>query len=269
MKSIKLFVLLTGLLTFTCSNVLNSANTKLQKSVHKREYYQLKTYIFKTDEQAQTTDKFLEKAYIPALKKLGIKNIGVFKPKPNEKDTVKRTLILIPISSLDKLLTIEVELSKDNTFKKEGIEYLGSSYKQPPYHRIESVLLQAFDDMPFIKIPKFNNPRFDRVYELRSYESPTEAYSKNKIDMFNAGGEIKLFDKLGFNTVFCGEVISGSKMPNLMYMTTFSDQKSRDEHWNSFREAPEWLAMKILPKYLNNMVRSEITFLYPTDYSDY
>jgi hypothetical protein len=35
------------------------------------------------------------------------------------------------------------------------------------------------------------------------------------------GGEVPLFVRLGFNAVFYGEVIVGSHMPNLMYMTTF------------------------------------------------
>ena len=46
--------------------------------------------------------------------------------------------------------------------------------------------------------------------------------------LLTPGGEIILFDRLDFNAVFYGEVISGSKMPNLMYMTTFDNQESRD-----------------------------------------
>ena len=39
--------------------------------------------------------------------------------------------------------------------------------------------------------------------------------------MFNAGGEIDIFTKLNFNAVFYGDVIVGSHMPNLMYLTCF------------------------------------------------
>ena len=87
--------------------------------------------------------------------------------------------------------------------------------------------------------------------------------------MFNAGGEIKLFERLGFNAVFYGEVISGAKMPNLMYMTTFADQQSRDAHWKSFVDSPEWKGLIAMEKYKNNISHIDITFLYPTDYSDY
>jgi hypothetical protein len=87
--------------------------------------------------------------------------------------------------------------------------------------------------------------------------------------MFNAGGEVTLFDRLQFNSVFYAEVISGSKMPNLMYMTTFSDLESHDAHWDAFRNAPEWLELKDQPKYQNNVSHADIMLLYPTEYSDY
>ena len=63
-----------------------------------------------------------------------------------------------------------------------------------------------------LKAPTFNNARSERVYELRSYESATEQYNINKVEMFNVGGEIDLFEQLGFNAVFYGEVISGAKL---------------------------------------------------------
>ena len=86
--------------------------------------------------------------------------------------------------------------------------------------------------------------------------------------MFN-DGEGALFDRLGFNAVFYGEVISGSTMPNLMYMTTFENKASRDEHWKAFSTAPEWEKLKVMPKYQNNVSKNDTRFLTPTEYSDY
>ena len=80
---------------------------------------------------------------------------------------------------------------------------------------------------------------------------------------------MRLFDRLDFNAVFYGEVISGSIMPNLMYMTTFSNQESREAHWDAFREAPEWKELVAMPKYQNNVSHADLYFLYPTAYSDY
>lgn len=234
-----------------------------------REFYQLKTYTLDSEEQVQTTDSYLKEAYLPGLKKLGIENIGVFKPRPNEADSVKKIYVLIPFSSMAQFLSLEEGLAKDETYLAAGSDYIQASYELPPYQRIESVLLKAFVDMPVMQTSKLDGPRSERIYELRSYESPTETYFKSKVDMFNTGGEVRLFDKLEFNAIFYAEVISGAKMPNLMYMTTFSDQESRDTHWDAFRIAPKWLELKAMKKYKNSVSHADIMFLYPTEYSDY
>ncbi|MNR95438.1 hypothetical protein D3C72_265700 [compost metagenome] len=234
-----------------------------------REFYQIKIYTLNSEQQLTTTEKYLKEAYLPGLRKQGIKNIGVFKANTNATDSIKKIIVLIPFSSMDQFLSLEDKLAKDKTYLASGANYLNAPYNQAPYLRIESVLLQAFTDHPVLKIPKLDSPRAKRVYELRSYESATEAIYKNKVDMFNAGGEIKLFDRLGFNAVFYGEVISGAKMPNLMYLTTFADQESREAHWKAFGDSPEWKEISALPKYQNNISHMDITFLHPTDYSDY
>ncbi|MBK9491957.1 MAG: NIPSNAP family protein [Haliscomenobacter sp.] len=45
---------------------------------------------------------------------------------------------------------------------------------------------------------------------------------------------------MGFNAVFYAEVLSGRRMPNLMYMTSFDNIESRDAHWKSFGADPFW-----------------------------
>ena len=231
-----------------------------------REYYQLKIYSFETNDQIANTENYLKEAYLPALKRLGINNVGVFKPRA---DSIKKIYVLIPFSSLKQFEELENNMEADPTYLKNGDKYINASYENPNYQRIESIILKAFIDMPKMKATSLTGDRKDRVYELRSYESPSEAYYKNKVDMFNAGGEVKLFKHLAFNAVFYGEVISGSKMPNLMYMTTFADQKSRDAHWKSFVDAPEWKKLVAISKYANSVSHSDKYFLYPTDYSDY
>ena len=236
---------------------------------HQFEYYQLKTYTFDTEEQVLTTEKYLEQAFLPGLKKLGIKNIGVFKPRPSENDTLRMIFVLIPFSSLNQFQSIEAGLTEDENYLAGGAEYLNAAYDNPPYRRIETTLLQAFEDMPFMKIPALEGPRSKRVYELRSYESATEDYHNKKVDMFNAGGEINLFASLEFNAVFYAKVISGSKMPNLMYMTTFSDEESQQTHWDAFRNSPQWMELKEVSKYKNTVSHIDRYLLYPTEYSDY
>lgn len=270
MKSSHYLVLLLAFITLSsCAKTKVNSSDAGATDRMQREIYQIKTYTFDTDEQASMTEEYLKNAYMPALKRLNIKNIGVFKTRLTEKDTVNKLYVLLPLKSLTQIEDINASLAKDMVYKAAGSKYITTTYDMKPYRRMESTLLRAFEKMPVMKPTPLTGPRRDRIYELRSYESATEAIHENKVDMFNAGGEVDLFQKLQFNAVFYGQVISGSKMPNLMYMTTFADQASRDAHWKSFGDAPEWKTMKALPKYQNNVSHSDIMFLYPTDYSDY
>ncbi|PHN03162.1 NIPSNAP family containing protein [Flavilitoribacter nigricans DSM 23189 = NBRC 102662] len=253
----------------SCANTPPETPEEATSTTAEREFYQLKVYTFDTDEQVAMTDNYLRDAFMPALKKRDIGPIGVFKQIPGENDSTRRTYVLIPFSSLEEVVDLEAALGGDNEYQTTGSEYVDAAHDHPPYRRIESTLMQAFVDMPQMEPSGLENPRSERIYELRSYESPTEQYYHNKVDMFNAGGEIKLFDRLNFNAVFYAEVISGSKMPNLMYMTTFSDMASRDEKWKAFFDAPEWKELVAMEKYKNNVSHADIIFLSPTEYSDY
>ncbi|MEZ4776417.1 MAG: NIPSNAP family protein [Bacteroidia bacterium] len=247
-------------------------NNSGQASSHaaaSREFYQLKIYSFDTDIQEEAADHYFEHAYLPALKKQGIGKTGVFRARLDEKDTLRKIYVLIPFSSMDQFASLEENLLKDETYLAAGEDFINASPENAPYKRIESVLMKAFPDMPAMDVPKLDGPRVDRVYELRSYESATEAKYRNKVDMFNAGGEIKLFDRLNFNAVFYAEVLSGAHMPNLMYMTTFNDQVTRDSLWKEFFASPEWTELKAIEKYKNNVSHADIMFMYPTEYSDY
>ncbi|WP_310595048.1 NIPSNAP family protein [Flavobacterium sp.] len=238
-------------------------------AAQKRELYQIKTYNLKSESQLTVTENFLKDAYLPALKRIGIKAVGVFKPKTFAADSIKKIVVVIPFASSKQFLQLENKLAKDQEYLTIGSPYLDAAYNQAPYVRIESVVLQAFTDHPLLTLPQLDRPRANRVYELRSYESATEAIYRRKVDMFNAGGEIKLFQRLQFNAVFYGEVLSGGKMPNLMYLTTFANQESRDNHWKAFVDSPEWKSLIAMDKYKNTISHIDILFLYPTDYSDY
>lgn len=234
-----------------------------------REYYQLKIYTFDTDAQMAVTDSYLEDAFIPALKKFNVGPIGVFKPRPTDSVTPKKTYVLIPFNSVVQFGLLEDAIMADEIHQKNGKTYLTAAHDKAPYKRIESILMKAFVDMPKMRPSKLEGPRKERIYELRSYEAATESLYKKKVDMFNAGGEVKLFDDLSFNAVFYAEVIAGGQMPNLMYMTTHANQEIRDANWKNFGSSPVWSKLKVMPKYQNTVSRNDTKFLYPTAYSDY
>ncbi|MFK5972741.1 MAG: NIPSNAP family protein [Flavobacteriaceae bacterium] len=241
----------------------------VQSQQESREYYQLKIYSFETEGQEKLTDDYLKNAFLPALKRLDINKVGVFKLRATDSETSKKTYVLIPFTSIVQFSLLDDTLAVDKIHQQAGKAYLNAPHNQPAYQRVQSVIMKAFVDMPRMEPSKLDGPRKDRIYELRSYESASEILYRNKVDMFNAGGEVKLFDQLKFNAVFYAEVLSGANMPNLMYMTTHANQETRDANWKAFGAAPEWQKLKVDPNYQNNVSSNDKKFLYPTEYSDY
>ena len=235
----------------------------------KREFYQLTVYYFNSSEQEQALDKYLQQALLPALHKMKIANVGVFKSLANDTATAKSLYVLVPVKSLEMVTNIAAKLAADKDYQAAGVDYINAVYKTPPYARMETILLQAFSLAPKMQLPALKGDRKERVYELRSYESATEKIFANKVQMFNEGDEIGLFKRLNFNAIFYAEVIAGSKMPNLMYMTSFENKADRDAHWKTFVDDPYWKKLSAMPEYQNNVSHIDIMFLRPTGYSDY
>jgi len=240
-----------------------------QSSGKKREYYQLITYHFSSSTQEQLIDGYLEKALIPALHRKSIKQVGVFKPIANDTSVHKIIYVLIPSNKIETLADLSTQLLKDKQYLEAGKEYLGALRTNPPYQRMESTLMYAFAMAPKLILPKLSGPKFDRVYELRSYESATEQLYRNKVKMFNEGGEVVLFDRLQFNAIFYAEVISGSRMPNLVYMTSFENMEERNKHWKTFVDDPEWKKLVAMEEYKGNVSKAEIILTRAATYSDY
>lgn len=237
------------------------------KAADKRAYYEIKVYRVSTNEQVKFVDQFLQNDYLPALHRAGIGKIGVFHPTVNDTAAEKRIYIFIPLRSLEDLNTIEELIATDPKLK-EANAYLDAAYNASPYKRIESIVLKAFPMMPSFQPPSLTGNKTERIYELRSYESATEKLYRQKVKMFNVGGEVTLFKRLEFNAVFYAEVIAGSRMPNLMYMTSFNNQADRDAHWKKFGEDPEWMKLKVEPEYLNTVSRNETILMNPAEFSE-
>lgn len=234
----------------------------------KRDFYELRIYHIENASQESQIDGYLEKALLPALHRNGIAKVGVFKPIASQADAGKKVYLFIPYSSMKAYSEMEGKLAKDQVYQQAGAAYINAAFENPPYQRIETAFLQAFTGHPRYSEPNLTGPKKDRVYELRSYESPTEKLYKQKVKMFNEG-EMDIFTKLNFNPVFYGEVIAGASMPNLMYMTTFETIESREAHWKAFGADEDWNRMKVMPEYQNIMNKNDQRLLYPTDYSDF
>jgi hypothetical protein len=234
-----------------------------------RSFYRITVYHYTTVSQGESLDLYLGSAYLPALHRHGIKQVGVFRDLANDTSALKNVYVLAPYTSVNEMLDVDAGLLGDKAYQSAGKAFLDASPDMAPYTRQETILLRAFRFATQLTLPGLKGPRDQRVYELRSYESPTDNKYLNKVHMFNEGGEIPLFKRLGFNAVFYADVLSGSHMPNLMYMTTFESMADREAHWKTFTDDAEWKSLSSRPEYQKNVSHADIIFLRPTPYSDY
>ncbi len=242
------------------STMISSAAAADSPSPSGREYYELRTYTLKSGTQARL-DPYLEKAYLPALNRLGVKPVGVF---TETTDDALLVYVLAPYASLDQLAAVSAKLPEDVEYQKAGADYLSVPASDPVYVRMESSVLRAFTGFPKMTVPANQN----RIFQLRTYESHSEKAGQKKIEMFNTA-EIGIFQRVGLHPVFFGETILGAKMPNLTYMLTFEDKAMLDKNWAVFRADPEWLKLKAIPEYADKNIVSHITnrVIAPTAYS--
>lgn len=236
----------------------------------KKDIYQIKIYTLKNNEQVAAVDAFLKNAFLPAMHRAGILKIGVFKPITNDTAALKKIYVFIPFTSVDQWQNISGMLDKDVSYQSASKDFTDAAFDHSPFERVESILLEAFDMQPHFNIPSLKNSVSEKIYELRSYESPTEALHTKKVKMFNEGGETEIFKRLGFNAVFYARAISGSRMPNLMYMTSFENMAEHDEHWKAFSNDAEWKKISAMPEYESkiSVSHSDKILMHATDYSD-
>lgn len=231
-----------------------------------RDYFQLRRYRFQSGPQIELANNFFRDALVPALNRMGVNPVGVFTVTLGPDSP--SIYVLMPSTSLETLIAMESRLEQDSDYLKAGAAFLNAPAKEPAYVRMENSLLVAFEGMPKLNVPPPTATRGPRIFELRTYESPSDQDHKRKVEMFNSG-EIDLFEKAGFWRVFYGDTIIGSRLPNLTYMLCFSDFADRDKKWGAFQPSPDWKKLNTSPRYSYEAIVSSITnmVLSPTLYS--
>ena len=107
-----------------------------------------------------------------------------------------------------------------------------------------------------------------RVFQLRTYESPTMRDHQRKVEMFHTG-EFDIFRRAGFWQVFYGDKLIGERLPNLTYMLSFPDLSEMNAKWTAFRTDPEWKKLTASPKFSFESIVTKVSnlILNPASYS--
>ena len=227
----------------------------------KQQYFEFRQYHLNVGSKKNMVGNFLRKVGIPAMNRIGIGPVGVFNTMygPNS----PTLYVLMVHKSLDTVMNSASLLMVDDQYRKAGAEFIDTPLSESAYVRMESSLMVAFKGLPQLRVPE----KKPRIFELRTYESHSIKASKKKIEMFNEGGEIKVFLKTGLQPVFFGETLIGPKMPNLTYMLVFDDLVDRDAKWKVFGGDPEWKKLRSNPEYKETVSNITDIILRPTSYS--
>ena len=216
-----------------------------ESSTDHRQYLEWIHYTLPGRRNKQV-EEYFETAAIPALNRLGIKNIGVFSVLygPN----APSLYVLIPHDSATSVMNYQEKLLDDGEYSKAAKTYQESSISLPAFKHFERGLMRAFTGIPRVESPKkvLGNKR---IFEMRIYQSHNYLKGQKKIDMFNAGGELQIFRETGLRPVFFGETLFGQLMPNLTYMLAFKDMADRDRNWETFRADERWAVLRKLEEY--------------------
>lgn len=248
---------------FLATSFLAPTLAGAQQKDSSREYYLLRRYQVQRGPQQELTDHYLREALVPGLNRLEISPVGVFSPQIGPESP--SLYLLIPSTSIERLVMADFRLEHDANYVKAAAPFLNTPAKAPAYMRVDSSLMVAFEGMPKLKVPQ-GHP--NRVFELRTYESATDQDHQRKVEMFN-NGEFGVFERAGFWQVFYGDTLVGSRLPNLTYMVGFEDLAQREHHWKAFGADPEWKKLSTAPRYAFEETVSNITnvILSPTAYS--
>ena len=208
-----------------------------------KHWIELRTYRFASPEKLAAFEQFFEKAAAPALGRVAVTPAGAFKLLAKDNPALKLAAdsndvyVLLPHRSAASVFSMHARLAGDQAFREAAGGFLAAPKSDPAYVRYESSLLLGFDRWPAVQAP---SKAPGRVLQLRIYESPNEERAKKKIHMFNEGGEIAIFRRVGLNPVFFGESLLGARLPNLTYMLGFDDEAAMKKAWDGFRADAEW-----------------------------
>jgi hypothetical protein len=229
--------------------------------------YEWRQYSMRTGTEARRLDDYLQNALIPALNRLGHAPVGVFQvtfglPTPT-------TFVLTPFASAEALLAREPKLDADAAYTKAAAPHLEAAATDPAYVRQEVSILTAFPQFPRIVVPAATAAKGPRIFEVRTYESPSEKAHRAKVKMFAEMGEIEIFKRVGLTPVFFARTLAGPRMPSLVYMLTHENLAARDKNWAAFGPDPEWRKLAQTPGFTDAEIVSNITdvLMRPAAYS--
>jgi len=255
----KVFIILSVMLMSTL--MVSCCESKKEDESIKKQVYEWRIYTLTGD--GSSLDDYFQKALIPAYNrcKVSVGAFSLFKVKEEEK---AQRFLLFVYPDLKAYNDVRQAVWNDKAFQSAAQNFFETTAPNPVYSEFETYLCEAFDKMPEMRTVDKSRT----LFEYRNYYSPNEDANKRKIKMFNVE-EIDLFDKVGINSLCYGEILAGTRMPGLIYITWYKDEDTRNSAWRAFSSHPDWNAMRNRPEYKNTATNNIAKLLSPMPYSQF
>ncbi len=185
---------------------------------------------------------------------MGIGPVGAFSLSIGQETPAYYTLI--PSTSAESLVSLDLKLAQDANFLKAAEPFWNAPATAPPFVRVDASLLIAFEGWPKLTPPA--SAKAKRIFQLRTYESPSYGAHVRKVEMFHKG-EFEIFTKAGCRAVFYADTLTGPRMPNLTYMLSFTDIDELNAGWAKFVADPDWKTLSASPRYSYEAIVSNIS----------
>ena len=202
-----------------------------------REYYLIRRYQLQAGPQTKIVESYFGDALIPALTRMGMGPIGAFKLDYGPETPA--FYVLIPGRSIEALATIDLRLGQDADFLKAAEPFWNAPATAPAFLRMESSLLAAFEGWPRLTPPATTATKSKRIFQLRTYESPSDAAHVRKVEMFHKG-EFEIFQKAGCHPVFFGDALVGTRIAAADLHAELCESAELEKSWAAFSADPDW-----------------------------
>jgi hypothetical protein len=200
-------------------------------------FYVVEQYFLDQGAQPTRIHDFFSKALLPAMERVH-KGPKIFLDAVMAPH-VPQVAAIFGVQSLDQIWNISKAIFADKDFTRAFDQWESG---ETPYISASATLLEATEFSPEIAAPD-KPAAAPRVFEIRSYHSPTARQSKMLHERF-AGAEIKIFHRVGVHPILYGSVVFGADRPNLTYVIPFDNLAAREKAWNTFAADEEWLRVR-------------------------
>jgi NIPSNAP len=227
-----------------------------------QQFYLLRRYHQQSGPQTKLTSNYISDALMPALDRMrsqiGLGPVGAFNLSFGSETPA--TYVLIPGTSAEALATLDLKLAEDAEFLKAADAFWNAPAIAPAFFRAESTLMSAFPGWPRLTPAPGAATKAKRIYQLRTYESPSYGDHVRKVEMFHKG-EFSYFQQAEFDCIFFADVLVGAQLPCLTYMLSFDSLAHHDALWSAFSNNPDWKKLSASPRYNYESIVSNVSNL--------